>query len=69
MRCSPLTLLVLLALGLGQAILTVFLTVVVFGSGMARFGTGEPEPADVQIAGAVVGILAYPWFRSSASCP
>jgi len=53
-------LVLLFALALGQAVLTVGMTVFVFGSGMARFGTGDPAPAGVQIAGALVGVLAYP---------
>ena len=62
-------LLVLLALGLGQAALTVVLTVVVFGSGMSRFETGEPEPAGVQLASVLVGILAYPLLPLVARLP
>jgi hypothetical protein len=50
----------LFALASGQAVLTVAMTVVVFGSGMSRFGTGDPEPASVRIAGVLVGALAYP---------
>jgi len=38
-------LLLLFALALGQAVLTVALTVFVFGSGMSRFGTGDPALA------------------------
>jgi hypothetical protein len=53
-------LLMLFALALGQAVLTVALTVFVFGSGMSRFGSGDPAPAGVQIASALVGVLAYP---------
>ena len=53
-------LLMLFALALGQAGLTVALTVFVFGSGMSRFGTGDPAPAGVQIASVLVGALAYP---------
>jgi hypothetical protein len=53
-------LLLLLALALGQAVLTVALTVFVFGSGMSRFDSGDPAPAGVQIASALVGALAYP---------
>ena len=52
-------LLMLFALALGQAGLTVALTVFVFGSGMSRFGTGDPAPAGVQIASVLVGALAY----------
>jgi hypothetical protein len=53
-------LLLLFALALGQAVLTVALTVFVFGSGMSRFGTGDPAPAGVEIASVLVGALAYP---------
>jgi len=53
-------LLLVFALALGQAVLTVALTVFVFGSGMSRFGTGDPAPASVQIASVLVGVLAYP---------
>ena len=53
-------LLLLFALALGHAVLTVALTVFVFGSGMSRFGTGDPAPASVQIASVLVGALAYP---------
>jgi hypothetical protein len=53
-------LLLLFALALGQAVLTVVMTVFVFGSGMSRFATGDPAPLGVQIASALVGVLAYP---------
>lgn len=49
----------LFAVALGQAGLTVVMTVIVFGSGMSRFDTGEPAPPGVQIASALVGVLAY----------
>lgn len=52
--------LLLFALALGQAVLTVAMTVLVFGSGMSRFGTGDPAPVGVQIASVLVGALAYP---------
>jgi class 3 adenylate cyclase len=44
-------LLLLFALAVGQAVLTVVTTAFVFGSGMWRFGTGDPEPPGVRIAG------------------
>jgi hypothetical protein len=44
-------LLLLFALALGQAVLTVALTVFIFGSGMSRFGSGDPAPASVWAAG------------------
>jgi len=53
-------LLLLFALAFGQAVLTVVLTVLVFGSGMARFDTGDPAPSGVQIASVLVEVLAYP---------
>jgi len=37
----------LVGLGLGQAVLTVVMTVFVFGSGMSRFDTGDPAPPGV----------------------
>jgi hypothetical protein len=62
-------LLLLFALALGQAVLTVVMTVFVFGSGMSRFGTGEPVPPGVQIASALVGALAYPVLPLFAQLP
>jgi hypothetical protein len=62
-------LLLLFALAVGQAVLTVVMTVFVFGSGMSRFGTGDPEPPGVRIAGALVGVLAYPVLPFLAQLP
>jgi hypothetical protein len=59
----------LFGLGLGQAVLTVVMTVVVFGSGMSRFDTGDPAPPGVQIASALVGALAYPVLPLLAQLP
>ena len=69
MRRMVRALLLLLALGLGQAALTVSMTVFVFGSGMSRFDTGDPEPPGVQIASALVGVLAYPVLPLLAQLP
>jgi len=59
----------LFGLGLGQAVLTGVMTVVVFGSGMSRFDTGDPAPPGVQIASALVGALAYPVLPLLAQLP
>jgi hypothetical protein len=59
----------LFALAVGHAALTVVMTVFVFGSGMARFDTGDPAPLGVQIAGALVGVLAYPVLPVLALLP
>ena len=59
----------LFALGLGQAVVTIVMTVFVFGSGMSRFDTGEPAPPGVQIANAAVGALAYPVLPLVAQLP
>jgi len=53
-------LLLLFALAVGQAVLTVIVTVFVFGAGMSRFDTGDPAPPGVQVASALAGALAYP---------
>jgi len=59
----------LVGLGLGQAVLTVVMTVFVFGSGMSRFDTGDPAPPGVQIASALVGLLTYPVLPLVARLP
>ncbi len=59
----------LFALALGQAVLTVVITVFVFGSGMSRFDTGDPAPPGVQIASALVSALAYPILPLVAQLP
>ena len=50
----------LFGLALGEAALTVGMTVFVFGSGMSRFDTGEPAPLGVRIASNLAGALACP---------
>ena len=60
MRCTIRYFLLLFALAVGQAVLTVAMTVVVFGSGMSRFGSGDPASRGVQIASVFATVLAYP---------
>jgi hypothetical protein len=62
-------LLLLFALAVGHVVLTVVMTVFVFGSGMSRFGTGDPAPLGVRIAGALVEVLAYPVLPLVARLP
>jgi hypothetical protein len=64
-----LRLLPLFALALGHAVLTVGMTVIVFGSEMARFDTGDPVPPGVHVASALVGALAYPVLPLVAQLP
>lgn len=59
----------LFGLALGQAALTVGLTVFVFGSEMSRFDTGEPAPPGVRIASAFAGVLAWPVLPLVARLP
>jgi len=53
-------LLLLLALALGHTMLTISLTAIVFGSGMARFDTGAPAPTGVRLLNGLATVLAYP---------
>lgn len=62
-------LLLLFVLALGQAVLTVAMTVFVFDSGMSPFDTGDPAPAGVQIASRLVGALACPVLPLVAQLP
>jgi hypothetical protein len=62
-------LLPLVALALGQAVLTVGMTVFVFGSEMSRFDAGDPAPVGVHMASALVGALAYPVLPLVAKLP
>jgi hypothetical protein len=64
-----LRLLLLFALAFGHAVLTVGMTVIVFGSEMSRFDTGDPAPPGVHIASALVGVLAYPVIPLVAQLP
>jgi hypothetical protein len=59
----------LLMLALGQATLTIGMTIFVFGSEMSRFDTGEPAPLRVRMASALVGVLAYPVLPLVAQLP
>ena len=52
--------LLLFVLALGQTVLTVAMTVFVFGSGMSRFGSGDPASRGVEIASVFATVLAYP---------
>ena len=49
-----------LALALAQATLTIGLTVYVFSSNMSRWDSGASEPTSVQVASALLAILAAP---------
>jgi hypothetical protein len=64
-----LQLLLLVALAVGQAALTVGMTVVVFGSEMSRFDTGDRASAGVRIASALVEVLAFPVLPLVARFP
>jgi hypothetical protein len=50
-------------------VLTVVVTVIVFGSGMSRFDTGDPATPGVQIASALVRVFAYPVLPMLAQPP
>jgi hypothetical protein len=50
-------------------VLTVVVTVIVFGSGMSRFDTGDPATPGVQIASALVRVFAYPALPILAQLP
>lgn len=69
MRRAIRHLLLLFALALGQAAVTVVMTAFVFGSGMSRFDAGDPSPRGVQIASVLVEVLAYPVLPLLAHLP
>ncbi len=59
----------LLLLALGQALLTIALTVFTFGANMSRWDSGAPAPIGVEFAGAMCTILASPLLQVVAILP